>query len=78
MNFKALFIVFILLIAAFSVGCTEEATPTDSLKIGVVASMTGPASTTGKDIWQSAVLAADEINDKGGVYIKGMNKTVPI
>jgi len=78
MNFKALFIIFILLIAAFSVGCTEEATPTDSLKIGVVASMTGPASTTGKDIWQSAVLAADEINENGGVYISKLDKKVPV
>ena len=48
-------------------GCTQEQTPKDELKIGVVASMTGPASTTGKDIWQSAQLAADEINAEGGV-----------
>jgi len=73
MNFKALFIIFILLIAAFSVGCTEEATPTDSLKIGVVASMTGPASTTGKDIWQSAVLAA---NDNVDVLVGGFSSAV--
>jgi branched-chain amino acid transport system substrate-binding protein len=44
----------------------------------VVASMTGPASTTGKDIWQSAVLAADEINAEGGVYVAELGKKVPI
>ena len=55
----------------------QQAT-TEELKIGVVASMTGPASTTGKDIWQSAQLAADEINANGGVYITDLNKKVPI
>jgi branched-chain amino acid transport system substrate-binding protein len=59
-------------------GCTGQQAATDELKIGVVASMTGPASSTGKDIWQSAQLAADEINANGGVYIRELNKKVPI
>jgi branched-chain amino acid transport system substrate-binding protein len=65
------------IIAAFAAGCAEQAT-TDEVRIGVVASMTGPASTTGKDIWQSAVLAADEINAEGGVYVAELGKKVPI
>ena len=64
-------------IAAFAAGCAEQAT-TEEVRIGVVASMTGPASTTGKDIWQSAVLAADEINAEGGVYVAELGKKVPI
>jgi branched-chain amino acid transport system substrate-binding protein len=40
--------------------------------------MTGPSSTTGKDIWQSAVVAADEINANGGVYVKDLNQKVPV
>jgi branched-chain amino acid transport system substrate-binding protein len=59
-------------------GTTAPSSSGDSLKIGVVASMTGPASTTGKDIWQSAQMAADEINAKGGVYVASLNKNVPI
>jgi len=62
-------------------GCTENQAAVGSpqkLKIGVVASMTGPASTTGKDVWQSAVLAADEINAAGGVYVKELGKNVTI
>jgi branched-chain amino acid transport system substrate-binding protein len=62
-------------------GCTENQAATTSpreIKIGVVASMTGPASTTGKDVWQSAVLAADEINAAGGVYVKDLGARVPI
>jgi branched-chain amino acid transport system substrate-binding protein len=58
-------------------GCSQQqATPTQEIKIGVVASMTGSASTTGKDIWQSAVIAADEINAKGGVSVGG--KKLPV
>ena len=47
--------ILIILVLLLS-GCTEQAAPqsADSIKIGVVASMSGPASTTGKDIWQSA------------------------
>jgi len=63
---------------ALFAGCTEQQAATDELKIGVVASMTGPASTTGKDIWQSAVLAADEINADGGVYVADLGKKIPI
>jgi branched-chain amino acid transport system substrate-binding protein len=42
------------------------------IKIGVVASLTGSAITTGTDMWQSAVLAAEEINAKGGVIVNGV------
>ncbi len=73
-----LIITMILLAALLSAGCqTQSGTPA-TLKIGVVASMTGPASTTGKDVWQSAQLAADEINAKGGVFIKSLGKNVTI
>jgi len=59
-------------------GCTEQQASVDELKIGVVASMTGAASTTGKDVWQSAVLTADEINAAGGVYVEELGKKIPI
>ena len=68
-------------IGAFLAGCAQQqasTAPAQALKIGVVASLTGPSSTTGKDVWQSAQLAADEINAKGGVYVKGLGKSVPI
>ncbi|MCQ8894050.1 MAG: ABC transporter substrate-binding protein [Methanolinea sp.] len=72
-------VVVLLLVLALTAGCTEQKAQTqETLKIGVVASMTGAASTTGKDIWQSAVIAADEINARGGVFIKDINARVPI
>ncbi len=60
-------------------GCTQQAaaSPTE-LKIGVVASLTGPSSATGKDMWQSAQVAADEINANGGVYVSGLGHKVPV
>lgn len=70
----AVLLVGLILIA----GCTEQPQAQEELKIGVVASMTGPASTTGKDIWQSAVLAVEEINADGGVYIQDVGHKVPV
>ncbi|HVP94500.1 MAG TPA: ABC transporter substrate-binding protein [Methanoregulaceae archaeon] len=69
----------ILILSAFFAGCTQQAAaPAQALKIGVVASMSGPASTTGKGMWQSAQLAADEINGNGGVYINSLGKKIPV
>ena len=68
----------LLVISACFAGCTQVEASGDGLKIGVVASMTGPASTTGKDVWQSAQLAADEINARGGVFVKSLGKNVTI
>ena len=63
-------------------GCTQmqasTSIPSKEVRIGVVASLTGPASATGKDMWQSAMIAADEINAKGGVYVKDLGIKVPI
>jgi len=60
-------------------GCTQQAQASpEELKIGVVASLTGPASATGKDMWQSAQVAADELNANGGVYLKETGKRVPV
>jgi len=69
----------LLLALVLCAACTQQQPVSqETVKIGVVASMTGPASTTGKDIWQSAVLAADEINDRGGVFVKDQNAKIPI
>ena len=71
----------IVLAAVLVAGCSTEPAATETpatLTIGVVASMTGPASTTGKDMWQSAQLAADEINAKGGVFVKSLGKNMTV
>ncbi|NYT17236.1 MAG: ABC transporter substrate-binding protein [Methanomicrobiales archaeon] len=77
MNTKII-IIGIMLAGLLIAGCTQPQEASDELKIGVVASLTGPASTTGKDIWQSAVIAADEINSDGGIYIEDLGKKVPV
>jgi branched-chain amino acid transport system substrate-binding protein len=71
-------VVGIVLAAAVVAGCTSQPAAPATLKLGVVASMTGPASTTGKDMWQSAQVAADEINAKGGVFIKSLGRNATI
>ncbi|MCU0632483.1 MAG: ABC transporter substrate-binding protein [Methanolinea sp.] len=83
MKRESIFCIFLAICLTFLVlssGCTEQqpAAQKGEIKIGVVASMTGPASTTGKDIWQSAELAAEEINARGGVYVKDLGRSIPI
>ena len=56
-------------------GAQSEA---DEIKIGLVAPLTGGASTTGTDMWESAVLAADEINAAGGVNVNGVNMQIKL
>ena len=76
MNTKII-IIGVLIAGLLIAGCSQPEA-SDELKIGVIASMTGPASTTGKDIWQSAVIAAEEINAQGGVYVKDLGKNIPV
>ncbi|MDD1678452.1 MAG: ABC transporter substrate-binding protein [Methanomicrobiales archaeon] len=76
---KVILCIGLLVIFGLIAGCATTQIPQKGeLKVGVIASMTGPASTTGKDIWQSAVLAADEINAQGGVFVKELNKKVQV
>ena len=76
----SVFLVIVVLFAVLCAGCTQQASvsakPTE-IKVGVIASLTGPASNVGKNIWQSAQVAADEINAKGGVMLKDGTK-VPL
>lgn len=74
-------IVFLVLLAALCAGCTQQAPAAaqpSEIKVGVIASLTGPASNVGKNMWQSAQVAADEINAKGGVSLKGSTAKVPL
>ena len=70
-KYGILFAVLVIsVLLAGGVGQSKE-TGVDEIKIGVVAPLTGRASTTGTDMWQAAVLAADEINAQGGVDVNG-------
>ncbi len=81
MHFKPAIVIALSIVIAFALfaGCAQQGQASaKDIKIGVVASMTGSASATGKDVWQSAVIAADEINSKGGVFVKELNARVNI
>jgi branched-chain amino acid transport system substrate-binding protein len=77
MKYSVLLIAVLLLATAFIAGCTQQAQPKE-IKIGAMVSMTGANSNVGKSMWQSVVLATDEINAKGGVFVKQYNATIPI
>ena len=44
-----------------------------TVRLGLLTSMTGPAAATGEDQRRAAALAVDEINNAGGVPVKALN-----
>ncbi|PKG34002.1 ABC transporter substrate-binding protein [Methanoregula sp.] len=78
MKYSVLIIAALLIAAACIAGCAQQPSSTqessaalqDAIKIGVIASLTGPASNVGTNMWQSAQIAADKINAAGGVTLK--------
>jgi branched-chain amino acid transport system substrate-binding protein len=75
MKYSVILIVLLLLAALFA-GCTQQQATTAQgvVKIGVIASLTGPASNVGTNMWQSAQVAADKINSAGGISLKDGSK----
>ena len=81
MKYPVLFIAALLIMAALIAGCTQQAASQQNttasqgtIKVGVIASLTGPASNVGTSMWQSAQVAADKINADGGVTLKDGTK----
>ena len=87
MKYSVFIIAALLIAAACIAGCTLQQASTqsspsvsqDTIKVGVIASLTGPASNVGTNMWQSAQVAAEKINAAGGVTLKdGTTKQVKL
>jgi branched-chain amino acid transport system substrate-binding protein len=83
MKYHVLVIAVLLIAAALIAGCSQQqpattqqssTAPQGVIKIGVIASLTGPASNVGTNMWNSAQVAADKINADGGVTLKDGSK----
>jgi branched-chain amino acid transport system substrate-binding protein len=82
MKYHVLFIAALLILAALIDGCTQQVATQQQttsasagvIRVGVIASLTGPASNVGTSMWQSAQVAADKINAGGGVTLKDGSK----
>ncbi len=73
-------IVALILLVLITAGCTdtpEEGTP-EYINIGLVAPLSGGASDVGNDMKQAAVLAVEEINADGGVYVDEYGVKIPL
>ncbi len=89
MKYSVLALAVLLIAAALIAGCSQQQATTqqaassqqapaaasqDTVKIGVIASLTGPASNVGTNMWQSAQVAAEKINAAGGVTLANGKK----
>ncbi len=73
-------IIALILLVLITAGCTdtpEEGTP-EYINIGLVAPLSGGASDVGNDMKQAAVLAVEEINADGGVYVDEYGIKIPL
>jgi len=69
-----IFLLFLLISAGF--GCQK--TSDSTVKVGLIAELTGDIPAVGASCKNSAELAAKEINDSGGITIAGKNYTVEL
>lgn len=76
-SFVAVVVVSLVLLCSSGLPAVAQGTGGE-IKIGVVASLTGSASTTGTDMWQAAVLAQEQINAQGGVMVNGVPMTIKL
>lgn len=60
----------LVLVAIFSSGVTAQL---QSIRLGLLTSMTGPAAATGEDQKRAVTLAIEEINATGGVFVREAN-----
>lgn len=72
-------IVIVIVASAAAAYITFQPKPvTREISIGLVASLTGSAADVGTDMKRASILAVEEINGKGGVYVKEYNAKLKI
>ena len=78
-------IVALILLVLITAGCTDtseegthEVSTPEYINVGLVAPLSGGASDVGNDMKQAAVLAVEEINADGGVYVEKYGAKIPL
>ncbi len=77
---KKLFALVVLMsvIAAALAGCAPQDQKIDEIRIGVIAPITGGIPNVGKSTVEAAQMAAQEINDAGGLEVAGRKYTITL
>jgi branched-chain amino acid transport system substrate-binding protein len=65
-----------IILCAGSLFCPAEGA--DEIRIGATAALTGPAAEAGVALKQGMILAVEEWNAKGGIFIKDVGKKIPL
>lgn len=68
----------VLLVFSALTGCTPKEPQVNEIRIGVIASITGSIPNVGKSTVEAAQMAAQEINDAGGLEVAGKKYTVTL
>ena len=68
----------VVLLLIFAVGCQRKAAEQDSIPVGVVLPITGREAKPGQYQREGIELAIKQINDGGGIFVKDLNKKLPV
>ena len=77
LKFAGLFIL-VMAMAVSSINCSKGSGENDAIRVGAIVSMTGMNAMTGAEQKWAYEEAVKDINKKGGVYVKDLNKKMPI
>lgn len=72
------FVILMSVIAAAVAGCAPRQKQTNEIRIGVIASITGSIPNAGNSTVEAAHMAAQEINDAGGLEVAGKKYTITL
>lgn len=62
----------------FSVGCKRKAAEQSAITVGVVLPISGREAKPGQYQREGIELAIKQINDGGGIFVKDLNKKLPV
>lgn len=66
------------LVVSFTVGCKRKAAEESAIPVGVVLPISGREAKPGQYQREGIELAIKQINDSGGIFVKDLNKKVPV
>lgn len=75
---RTVFFSILLIMGAFFISDVAHAKSKDVIKIGFSRSLTGWSAVPAKDEQEAVILWSEEVNAKGGIYVKEYGKKIPV
>ncbi len=74
----AVIVIIVVAVGGYYAWLTTRPPPKEVIKIGVPLPLTGPAAETGLAMKRGAILAMEQVNEKGGIYVKELGRRLKV